>query len=340
MPAMRGAVPRGIAAGVLGILAACRDPAPSVVTISGATMGTRYTIKYLGIQESRPAAARAVELRLERIEQVFSTYRADSVIRALNAHRGEEPFEVGAEFAHVLALALRIAAITDGAFDPTVFPLVRLHGFGPGGERPEPTADEIERARRHVGAGKLAVEGDDRVRKLDPEVEIDLSAIAKGHGSDVVSAELVRLGHRDHMVEIGGEVVCRGRRADGAPWHIGIERPAPDGHDTTVQVAIPLADAALATSGTYRNYHESATGRTHHILDPRTGRNAPSRVVSVSVLAPNCALADGLATALTIVGPDAAEQVFAAWPGTDLRALFLIARDDGSLEERRVAWSW
>jgi thiamine biosynthesis lipoprotein len=137
------------------------------------------------------------------------------------------------------------------------------------------------------------------------------------------------------MVEIGGEVVCAGAKTGGRPWQIGIEKPD-GGSGRPIQEVVELRDRALATSGDYRNFFESGGHRVHHVIDARTGRNADNGVVQVSVLAPDCTLADGLATAWMIVGPDAARELLARPELAGVDALFLLRDPDGGVRELRV----
>jgi thiamine biosynthesis lipoprotein len=321
----------------LALPAACaREPAMG--ELRGATMGTTYTIKYVAAVNPK-VVRRVVEGALHEVNACFSTYDPQSELARLNASRSTEPVAASAPLVAVLGQALEIARNTDGAFDPTVLPLVNLYGFGPDGR--EPRADEaaLARAQERIGYTKVEIIDGRSVRKAQPDVEIDLNAIAPGYGVDEVCRALERVQVASYMVEIGGEVRCRGRKPDGAHWLIGIERPPradepPGGAIETVE----LDDLALATSGSYRNFRHAGGKAVHHIFDPRTGRNAPSDVVSVSVRASTCALADGLATALMVLGPDGAEQVLARLRDPHLAALFVRRAPDGELTVVRVRW--
>lgn len=330
-----------VAAPLLLLVAACeRAPAPSIVSFVGETMGTYYTVRVVdadGTADADSIKAR-VDALLREVNGRFSTWQPDSVISRFNASRSTEPFDVGKEFVDVLRVAIRIAAASDGAYDPTVLPLVRVLGFGPADVQVPPTAEEIAAARSRVGYRRLEIVDDARIRKTDPDVEIDLSSIAKGAGVDRVSELLTSLGYPDHMVEIGGEVRCRGRKPGDEPWRIGVERPSADAATRAFEQVVEVVDRAIATSGSYRNFRESGGTRLHHVLDARTGRNAPNGVVSVTVDAPDCALADGLATALMIVGPEAAPAILAGHPGAGLRVLYLLADEGGGVREVGIDW--
>lgn len=322
-------------------LAACA-PAPTVHSFGGATMGTTYTVQVVADDASAEApdiasTQSAVDALLVDVNARFSTYQPDSLISRLNRAPADEAFAVDDEFLEVLGLALQIADASGGAYDPTVEPLVRLLGFGPEPAGDPMSAEDFEAARALVGVDKIEVLPGPAIRKALAGVEVDLSSIAKGAGVDAVSDLLTDLGYRAHMVEIGGEVVCRGTKPAGQPWRIGIERPGAGGAGRPIQQAVELRDRAVATSGSYRNFRDMGSVLVHHVLDARTGRNAPNGVVSVSVLAPDCALADGLATALMVVGPDEASRVLGAFPGVELGVLFLLSSDAGVVE-RTFGW--
>jgi thiamine biosynthesis lipoprotein len=183
-------------------------------------------------------------------------------------------------------------------------PLVRLYGFAAEVPSGPPDAAAVDELRAFVGHELVRVEGT-RLVKDDPRVEVDLSAIAKGDGVDRLGAVLDGLGATAWLVEIGGEVRARGRKPDGSPWLVGVELPReglPSGSELIRRLA--LEGAALATSGDYRLYREVEGRRVHHVVDPRTGLNATHDLAEVTVLAPTCARADALATALLVLGAE------------------------------------
>ncbi len=324
-----------LAFSVAVLLAAC-SPRQVEYHLRGETMGTFYNVKFPTTKG--PGYADEVQSRIdELLKQVnarFSTYIDDSLICRFNANRSTEPFVCDAEFVRVLRESLRIARWTDGAYDPTILPLVRAYGFGPHSEHHEPGAEELAAARAAVDWKQVEIVDDTHVRKLAPDIELDLSSIAKGAGVDRVGDLLDQLGLPDHMVEIGGEVVCGGEKEPGVSWRIGIVKPG-GGSGEPIQEEVELTDRALATSGDYRNFFESNGHRVHHVIDPRTGHSTDNGVVSVSVFAPTCTLADGLATALMVVGPDAAAGVLAHPEVHGVEVLYLLRGPDGGVVERR-----
>ncbi|MCE2514534.1 MAG: FAD:protein FMN transferase [Acidobacteria bacterium] len=303
-------------------------------TFRGATMGTTYAVTVVGrgIDEHRLGGLQAgVESALDAVEATMSHYRPDSDLSRFNRWRDAAPLAVAPDLLGVVRESIAISRMTGGALDVTVAPLVDAWGFGaPGPAAAPPTDAEIIALRRDVGYRHLEVdEASSTLRKQRPGLRIDLSAIAKGHGVDRAAAALAEGGITDYLVEVGGEVRVRGATETGAPWRVGIERPRPG--PSAVHRVIPLRDGALATSGEYRSFYDLAGARVSHTIDPRTGRPVTHRLRSVSVLADRCARADGLATALEVLGPDdgyalAAERGWAA--------LFVVEDDDGTLRDR------
>jgi len=291
-------------------------------------MGTSYRVAYVLPGEAEHDKLRAaVEAELVAISARASTWDEQSELSRFNAHASRAPFDVSEELARLVEQSLAVAHETGGVFDPTVLPLVRLYGFAAEGPAPELDPAALEETRSHVGFEKVRVEGE-RLVKTDPCVELDLSAIAKGDGVDRVGAVLGRLGCTAWLVEIGGEVRARGRKSDGSPWLVGIETPREAGaFGGELLRTIALEDAALATSGDYRRFHELGGRRVHHVIDPRTGTNATHDLAEVTVVAPTCARADALATALLVLGADEGLALVGRLEGVE--ALFVRRRADG-----------
>jgi thiamine biosynthesis lipoprotein len=186
-----------------------------------------------------------------------------------------------------------------------VNPLVDLWGFGRSGRAGRrPPAEKIEALRSGIGFRKIEIRDSGALVKRRAEVTLDLSSIAKGYGVDQVAGEIRSAGFSDFLVEIGGEVFAAGLRADGRKWRIGINRPKTDARFNEVHQVVSLSDQALATSGDYRNFFIQDGMRYSHIIDPQTGYPVANGVVSASILADNCTLADGLATAVVVMGAE------------------------------------
>ena len=301
-------------------------PAPAV--ISGRTMGTTYRVKI-----ARPPAdvspstlQAAIDKALEQINDAMSTYRTTSEISRFNRSPSTEWFAVSPETAQVVAAAQQISRESDGAFDVTVGPLVNLWGFGPGAnQRKVPPAEQIDRALANSGFQKLSVrEAPPALRKSTGKLVIDLSAIAKGYAVDRIAALLEDFSITDFLVEIGGEILTRGTRADGSAWTVGIELP--DAGLRLVQDVLALSNSALATSGNYRNFFERDGKQYSHTINPRTGSPVTHKLASVTVVGDSCMLADGWATALLVLGP---EQGYAYARQHDIAGLFVSRVADG-----------
>ena len=299
-------------------------------------MGTSFAVRVVAedLGEPRLAALQeAIEGALARVDGRMSTWRPESELSRFNRLRSTEPFPLSADTLAVFRQALEISELTGGAFDVTVAPLVDAWGFGPAG-RPEAFPDnaEIERLRGRVGYRRLALDtAASTIRKLQPAVAADLSALAKGYAVDQV-ADLLR-GERieSYLIEVGGEVRTRGRSERGDAWRVGIERPASGA--PALQRRFGLRDLALATSGDYRNYYELEGGRISHTIDPRTGRPVTHGLASASVIDPLCVRADALATALEVLGP---EDGFALAVENGWAALLIGRQPDGTLYERET----
>lgn len=311
-----------------------RSPGP--VVLAGKTMGTTYETKFFGVESEEAVAAlgEAIEAELEEVNRQMSTYLPDSEISRFNASESTDWFEVSTETEQVVRRSLEIAGESEGAFDPTVMPLVRLWKFGPDKEKqPEFPSDEtIAAAKSHVGYSLIETRTDPpALRKSDPRAEIDLSAIAKGHGVDRVGAVLDQAGVASWYVEIGGEILTSGAKPDGSPWILGVETPSSEGRSAGTFVRV--VGEALATSGDYRNFYEIDGVRYSHTIDPVTGRPVAASLASVSVLAKNCADADGYATALSVLGEERGMQLAES---AGIEAM-LIVRDGSALRTRMTS---
>ena len=319
---------------------ACYAPSPELYVFQGPKMGTSYQVKVAAqnLSDQRVFELRvAIEAAFEEVDRKMSTYRPDSELSRFNALNSDEPFPVSAETLEVFRHARAISKATAGAFDITVGPLVALWGFGAGfdldsEEASIPTEGEIEAVGLHLG-WKL-IEGDEKastIRKRDPVVRCDLSAIAKGYAVDRVGDALGDMGFESYLVELGGEIRTAGRNEQGAPWRVAIERPQSTGREP--YRLLPLENLALATSGDYRNFYEKDGRRYSHIIDPRTGRPVSHRLASASVFDALCVRADGYATALMVLGEVEGFR-FAGENG--LAALFLVRDGAGGFEEKRT----
>ncbi|MDP7062539.1 MAG: FAD:protein FMN transferase [Planctomycetota bacterium] len=280
------------------------------LAFSGETMGVTWntTIAIVSSKNGTDAAETmaAIQGALDRVDQRMSTYKPESEIRRFARVPAGTAFKVSAETATVVREAQRIAALSHGAFDATVMPLVDLWGFGPATPiGTTPTEEQLQATLAICGWDKLTVGDRHTLQKTVDGLKIDLSAIAKGYGVDAVCEALQELGWTDYMVEVGGELRTAGKSPSGGAWKIGIDAPrdlSNIGQD--LQAVLQLGTVAVATSGDYRNFRYVDGKRVSHTIDPRYGLPVEHDLASVTVLAPNCMLADALATACMVLGPE------------------------------------
>lgn len=336
--ARRGCCVTLLLACVCSTVAGCTN-APSaqgLIELSGETMGTRYSVKLDELPESvsRDRLQSELDVLLEAVNDQMSTYRPESELSRFNRHGDTAWFEVSLETAAVVREALLYSETSGGAFDPTVGPLVDLWNFGPGrGEPVIPGKDQVVDAINRIGFHLVSARLDPPAIKKDRvEVELDLSAIAKGFAVDLIAEHLDAYSIGRYMIEIGGEVRTRGTKPGGAAWKIGIVKPVPDATGTVRQLArvLPLEDASLATSGDYRNFYVIDGKRYSHTIDPRTGWPVEHAMASVTVVGPTCMQCDALATTLMVLGPKAGYN-FAVDNG--IAALMLVRSGEDFVEK-------
>jgi thiamine biosynthesis lipoprotein len=244
----------------------------------------------------------------------MSPFRPNTEISRFNAMKSTKSTPVSEPFQNVVAESVRIAALSGGAFDPTVGPLVNRYGFGP--------------IRGEAGGNLSDIEiGDGTIRKARPEVTLDLCGIAKGYALDRIATALTMLGTNEFVVELGGEVFARGLHPQGRPWRVAIEAPIPG--VGAAQRIVHLDGQALATSGDTVNGFTFAGKRYSHLIDKRWSAPIDGDVASVSVVARNAMQADALATALMVMGPRRG-SAFAA--KHNISTLMLLRDGDGIRE--------
>ena len=282
-------------------------PSMRMGSLKGLTMGTSWTATVIVPASSDlPTLQGVVQAALDRVDQQMSTYKPDSSLNRFNRAPAGSWQVLEPEFFTVLAHALSVARDSEGAYDPTVGPLVNLWGFGPATPSAiPPSSSSINAARARVGWQRLRLETATR-RALQPGgVAIDLSAVAKGFGVDEAGRALERAGIASYLVEVGGELRARGRKVDGSPWRVGVERPDAATAATgagDIGASVRLVDMSIATSGDYRRFHAGADGRQSHHIDPATGRPVRGDLASVSIVAMDCMQADAWGTAFSVMG--------------------------------------
>jgi thiamine biosynthesis lipoprotein len=307
---------------------------PPLLILDGTTMGTVYSVKIVRGEVTQSGLdslqlKKEIDLILQRINQQMSTYQKDSELSLFNQYRNTDWFPVSPELALIIQKSLQISQLSDGAFDITVGPLVNLWGFGPE-ERNEivPADEELKDRIRYVGYQNLHVRNAPPALKKDiPEIYCDLSAIAKGYGVDKLGEYLQRIEIQNYLIDIGGEIQAKGQNQLDKIWKIGVSTPD-DKYD--IQKVLPLENRSVATSGDYRNYFEKDGIRYSHTIDPRTGKPITHNLASVTVIHDSCMVADGMATAIDVLGP---ERGYAFAIRLKL-SVFLIVREENVYLER------
>ncbi len=317
------------------LLCACGPSSPlPQYELSGPTMGTTFNVKVVAPQSdiSMHDLQLFLQQTLDSTEQLTSTYIEQSELSMFNSNPSTDWINVSPQLCQVVARALALGELTNGAFDITVGPLVNLWGFGPHGERDEPPSDaDINALSAQVGFEKLQANCKlPALRKQHAELYVDLSGWAKGFAADQLATVLIEKGIANFLLEVGGELRVQGMNGERKEWAIAIEKPITNGRE--VQSILRMTNTGLATSGDYRNYFEHDGLRYSHTIDPRNGKPITHTLASVTVFDESAADADGLATALLVLGP-ADGPALAEKLG--INALFLL-RDAGGFETIRT----
>jgi FAD:protein FMN transferase len=306
----------------LFLLSACKFSHPVYSNFNGFIQGSTYSIVFENKKNFDPGQLRqSVENILHDFDKSLSLYNDSSVISKINRN---EDVLADSFFIEAFNKSSKIFAMTDGAFDITVGPLVKAWGFGPDGHKSF-TDSKRDSLMNLIGMQKVSLVNG-RVKKSDPHISLDLNAIAQGFSVDVVCRYFDKLGIKNYLVEIGGEVRAKGKKA-GQLWRIGIDKPV-DNNMTpgqTLEAIIKISNKALSTSGNYRKFYIENGVKYSHEIDPKTGFPAKNSVLSASVIADDCAMADGMATAFMVMGKDKTIEFLADHPEFEV---FLVYSDD------------
>lgn len=305
-------------------LSSCDKPAEAI-KISGPTMGTTYNITLYPAQ-GKPLDPKQVQdqidVSLKRINQQMSTWIKNSEISLFNKSESTDWYPVSTEFAKVVEAAQSISKLSNGAFDITVGPLINIWGFGKDFKNNNPDDAIIDAAKENIGYQKLEIRhSPPALKKQIPQLQINLSAIAKGYAVDAIADQLATVGVDNYLVEIGGEIRANGSKPNKSLWRIAIEKPTTK--ERAIQQGLLLDNTGVATSGDYRNYFERAGKRYSHTIDPATGKPITHQIASITVLHKSAMMADGLATAIMVLGGSKA-KVFIA---NNKISAYMISRD-------------
>ena len=303
----------------------------AVQRLQGVALGTTYSISYQNSKLDSVILEKAVDSILYVMNQSLSTYVKDSDISKIN--RGDSLLVIDQHFETVYRTASQVWKKTQGYFDPTVGSLVNAYGFGPESGPKELSEIEKEELLTYTGWEKASLTKKKTIQKAHPKLYFDFNALAKGYAVDVISGYLRSLQVSSFLVEIGGEIVAQGvSPKTGGLWKVAIDDPQQKEDRKFIKV-ISLKDEALATSGNYRKYKidEVSGRRLVHSINPKTGDAFPTNVLSASVIAPNCMLADAYATSLMVMPFEEGKALIER--ETLLEAYWIIESETGTIEE-------
>ena len=313
------------AAALAAALTGCFNSAESVSEIAGLTMGSTYSIKWVGA-EGTPSPAEVqtlVDGFLEDFESIASTWRPDSDLSRFNAAPAGSCQDMPQPILDLVELAQQLHEHSGGSFDLTLEPLMRLWGFhGDVGAQRVPDQQQLADAMARTGHEHLHIRGQQLCK--DNQLELDVSGIAAGYMVDEVAERLMAIGIKDYMVELTGELKADGQKPGGSPWRIAVEDPRDESR--VAQLVLPLRGYGVSTSGDYRNYFEHEGRRYSHTFDPVSGKPVMHDLAAVTVLHESAAWADGLSTILLVKG---SERGWEYALEHDIPALFVIRQGDG-----------
>ena len=293
-------------------------------TIDGFTQGTTYHIVYQ--QPGADSLNAMIDSILLAVDNSLSVYNDSSLISRIN--RNEEVL-ADTLFVNVFNRSREIWELSKGSFDISAAPYFEVWGFG-AGEKRDVTQLMIDSIRQFVGMDKVSLDSG-RVVKSDPRVSLNVNAIAQGYTADVIAYAFDRLGIKNYLVEVGGEIFSRGVNARGNEWTVGLDKPVEGNmiQGEELQEIITLSGRGLATSGNYRKFIEENGQKYSHTIDPGTGYPVKQSLLSATVIAPDAMTADAYATWFMVVGLEKAKEVLAASPGIDA---YLVYDKDGKFE--------
>ncbi len=306
---------------------------PIHTALTGPTMGTSWSVVLVGDipDTQQETLTLAIAAELARINGLMSTYDPNSELSTFNKMQVVSAVPMHSDVLSVVNAAKQISEQTNGAYDVTLGPVIRLWGFGAdASESDGPAAELVESTLDYVGYKQLMVDDEGFLAKQHPQLEVDLSSIAKGYAVDQIGALVAAEGYDNYTVEIGGELLTRGHRGNNAPWRIGIELP-----DQTVNSGIEVNDSHIASSGHYRNYREVNGQRLSHIIDGSTGYPVRHNTAAVTVMHTNTMLADAWATALLVLDYDRARTLAEK---NGISAQFTLKTDTGFGIERTAGF--
>jgi len=296
---------------------------------TGEALGTTYMVKYFADDEID--FEKSLDSILDEINSSMSTYITKSDISKIN--RGDTTVQVDHNFVKVFNASDKIYKESNGFFDPTVGILVNAYGFGPGEALKKIDSVQLDSLRRLVGFDKIRIKENGTIHKENPSVYLDFNAIAKGYTIDVIAEYLEAKNVQNYLIELGGELRAKGKNLENeAEWVVGIDDPNQEEGKRKLQAKVKLSNSAMATSGNYRKYRlDSISGQKYvHTINPLTGKAERSNILSASVIAENCMLADGYATAFMALGLERSKKVLKNLENIEVYILY--SNKEGDME--------
>ena len=307
-----------LSAGVILLFTQCRPANKQYTYLEGKVFGTNYHITYL--HPRGKDLKTQIDEKFNEFNLSLSTFNPNSIISRIN--KNDPTVKTDSYFEEMYTMARQVSEKSDGAFDITVAPLVNAWGFGFGNHDTshQPNVDTI---LPYIGYQKIYIQNH-KLIKTDPHIMLDASAIAKGQGSDVIAHLLSENGCENYMVEIGGEIACKGLNPKGQKWQIGIDKPKDDPTEDNLQLqtVVAISNVGMATSGNYRQFYYRDGKKYAHTINPITGFPVQHNLLSTTVVAPTCMQADAYATAFMVVGVDRSLQICNSVPGMDCYLIY------------------
>ncbi len=316
---------------VLFFMVSCKkDTTPMFLILQGEAQGSTYSIKY--IANKKIVSKNQIDSILQAFDLSLSTYRKDSKISKINS--GDSTVIVDDFFIETFNASHQIYKETNGFFDPTIGVLVNAYGFGPSHQRIKINQNQIDSLLRYVGFNKVKLNPNKTITKLYPETYFDFNAIAQGYSVDVVSEFLKSKGIANGIVEIGGELCGFGTNTiDNKNWIVGIDDPMQKPGERTLIAKINIKNLGMATSGNYRKVETDAiSGEKYvHTINPKTGKPQRGNVLSATVLASTCKMADGYATSFMVL--DINKGILFAQKHPDLYVLLVYTDENNKVQQ-------